>query len=48
MRAYFYDNLPGSQILKHDSGKEVSVDQLRDLGVFYWYLNPHDISSNRS
>jgi hypothetical protein len=36
MRAYFYDNKPGSQILAHDSGREVSQDTLRSLGVLYW------------
>ncbi|KAI5461576.1 Acireductone dioxygenase ARD family [Mariannaea sp. PMI_226] len=35
MRAYMYDNLPGDQRLPHDSGREVNVEALRELGVLY-------------
>ncbi|KAF9869357.1 ARD/ARD' family protein [Colletotrichum karsti] len=35
MKAYWYDNLDGDQRLAHDSGKEVTVDQLEKLGVYY-------------
>ena len=40
MRAYYYDNLPGSGTLPHDSGESVSQDTLRSLGVLYWHV-PH-------
>lgn len=35
MKAYWYDNLAGDQRLAHDSGKEVTVEQLKKLGVHY-------------
>ncbi|EQB44471.1 1 2-dihydroxy-3-keto-5-methylthiopentene dioxygenase [Colletotrichum gloeosporioides] len=35
MKAYWYDNLAGDQRLAHDSGKEVTVEQLKKLGVYY-------------
>jgi hypothetical protein len=37
MRAYIYDEQPGHQTLRHDSGNPVSPDTLRDLGVLTWY-----------
>ncbi|KFY36252.1 hypothetical protein V494_05180 [Pseudogymnoascus sp. VKM F-4513 (FW-928)] len=36
MRAYWYDNLPGDQREPHDSGREVSLDQLSRVGVLYY------------
>ncbi|KAK3944710.1 Acireductone dioxygenase ARD family [Diplogelasinospora grovesii] len=38
MKAYFYDNLPGDQRLPHDSGKEVTVEDLQRLGVLYYRM----------
>ncbi|KAJ2895925.1 uncharacterized protein MKZ38_006043 [Zalerion maritima] len=35
MKAYWYDNLPGDQRLPHDSGKELSAEELGELGVIY-------------
>ncbi|KAJ0165027.1 putative 1,2-dihydroxy-3-keto-5-methylthiopentene dioxygenase [Colletotrichum tanaceti] len=35
MKAYWYDNLDGDQRLAHDSGKVVTIDELKKLGVFY-------------
>ncbi|KAF6822303.1 ARD/ARD' family protein [Colletotrichum musicola] len=35
MKAYWYDNLSGDQRLAHDSGNEVTVEQLRKLGVYH-------------
>ncbi|CCF33824.1 ARD/ARD' family protein [Colletotrichum higginsianum] len=35
MKAYWYDNLDGDQRLAHDSGKEVTIGELKKLGVFY-------------
>ncbi|GKT88025.1 ARD/ARD' family protein [Colletotrichum tofieldiae] len=35
MKAYWYDNLDGDQRLAHDSGREVTIDELKKLGVFY-------------
>jgi len=35
MKAYWYDNLDGDQRLAHDSGKEVTVDELKKIGVVY-------------
>ncbi|KAJ3942561.1 1,2-dihydroxy-3-keto-5-methylthiopentene dioxygenase [Colletotrichum fioriniae] len=35
MKAYWYDGLDGDQRLAHDSGKEVTVEDLKKLGVFY-------------
>ncbi|KAG7051547.1 Der1-like family protein [Colletotrichum scovillei] len=34
MRAYWYDGLDGDQRLAHDSGKEVTVEDLKKLGFF--------------
>ncbi|KFY02352.1 hypothetical protein V490_00543 [Pseudogymnoascus sp. VKM F-3557] len=36
MKAYWYDNLPGDQREPHDSGREVSIDQLSRVGVLYY------------
>lgn len=33
MRAYYYDNLPGHQSEEHDSGREVTIEQLAALGI---------------
>ncbi|KAH7163982.1 hypothetical protein DER46DRAFT_626028 [Fusarium sp. MPI-SDFR-AT-0072] len=38
MRAYFYDGLPGDQRLPHNSGMPVSVDDLMNIGVYYYHL----------
>ncbi|KAH8669801.1 hypothetical protein BGZ61DRAFT_363754 [Ilyonectria robusta] len=38
MKAYYYDDLPGDQRLPHDSGREVDVDALLALGVYYYHL----------
>jgi 1,2-dihydroxy-3-keto-5-methylthiopentene dioxygenase len=36
MRAYYLDNLPGDQRLRHDSGKSTDHDHLRRLRVLNW------------
>jgi len=36
MRAYWFDNLPGDQREPHDSGKDVSLDELKTLGILYY------------
>ncbi|TFY56197.1 hypothetical protein EVG20_g9025 [Dentipellis fragilis] len=36
MRAYYFDNVPGDQRLLHDSGRAVSEERLRSLGVLHW------------
>ncbi|THH16046.1 hypothetical protein EW146_g4549 [Bondarzewia mesenterica] len=38
MRAYYFDNIPGDQRLAHDSGKPVSADTLKALGVLHWQI----------
>ncbi|KAK2612937.1 1,2-dihydroxy-3-keto-5-methylthiopentene dioxygenase [Conoideocrella luteorostrata] len=38
MKAYVYDNLPGDQRLPHDSGRPVSIEALRKLGVLYYHF----------
>jgi 1,2-dihydroxy-3-keto-5-methylthiopentene dioxygenase len=38
MKAYVYDSLPGDQRLPHDSGRAVTEDNLRDLGVLYYHF----------
>lgn len=35
MKAYWYDNVEGDQRLPHDSGREVSLEQLARVGVLY-------------
>ncbi|OLN81513.1 1,2-dihydroxy-3-keto-5-methylthiopentene dioxygenase [Colletotrichum chlorophyti] len=35
MRAYWYDNSDGDQRQEHDSGREVTTDDLKKLGVYY-------------
>ncbi|ETR97047.1 putative 3-oxoacyl-reductase [Trichoderma reesei RUT C-30] len=35
MKAYMYDNLPGDQRLPHDSGRQVTAEDLASLGVLY-------------
>ncbi|KAF7591270.1 1,2-dihydroxy-3-keto-5-methylthiopentene dioxygenase [Aspergillus hancockii] len=37
MKAYWYDNKPGDQREPHDSGRYVSEDYLKSIGVFYRY-----------
>ncbi|KAH7104522.1 1,2-dihydroxy-3-keto-5-methylthiopentene dioxygenase [Auriculariales sp. MPI-PUGE-AT-0066] len=37
MRAYYFDNVEGDQRLAHDSGREVTAEQLQKIGVLYWY-----------
>jgi len=36
MRAYWFDNKPGDQREPHDSGRDVSLDDLEKLGVLYY------------
>ncbi|KAI0395364.1 Acireductone dioxygenase ARD family [Xylariaceae sp. FL0594] len=38
MKAYWYDNLEGDQRLPHDSGKEVSEEELKKVGVLYYRM----------
>ncbi|KAK5997392.1 Acireductone dioxygenase [Cladobotryum mycophilum] len=38
MKAYMYDNLPGDQRLPHDSGREIEIGQLGNLGVHYYHF----------
>jgi 1,2-dihydroxy-3-keto-5-methylthiopentene dioxygenase len=38
MRAYYFDNVPGDQRLLHDSGKPVSDEDLRSIGVLHWHI----------
>jgi 1,2-dihydroxy-3-keto-5-methylthiopentene dioxygenase len=33
MRAYYFDGIPGDQRESHDSGREVSFDELRKVHV---------------
>lgn len=42
MKAYIYDDLPGDQRLPHDSGTEVSVQDLNDIGVLYYHLTTQE------
>ncbi|KAK1657091.1 hypothetical protein BDP55DRAFT_639049 [Colletotrichum godetiae] len=42
MKAYWYDGLDGDQRLAHDSGKEVTVEDLKKLGVFYHQITDLD------
>ncbi|TDZ18338.1 1,2-dihydroxy-3-keto-5-methylthiopentene dioxygenase [Colletotrichum orbiculare MAFF 240422] len=42
MKAYWYDNLPGDQREAHDSGKEVTADELKKLGVYYHHITTLD------
>lgn len=39
MKAYWFDNEAGDQRLPHDSGRAVSPDYLKNLGVLYYNLN---------
>ncbi|KAF4587564.1 1,2-dihydroxy-3-keto-5-methylthiopentene dioxygenase [Ophiocordyceps camponoti-floridani] len=51
MKAYIYDNIHGDQRLPHDSRQEVSVDDLSQLGVEYFYLpklsDVNNLATNR-
>ena len=38
MRAYYFDGIPGDQRLLHDSGRPVSADHLKTLGVLHWQV----------
>jgi len=38
MRAYYFDNLPGDQRLKHDSGKSINSSHLAKIGVLHWTI----------
>jgi len=38
MRAYWFDNKPGDQREPHDSGRDVSIDTLSNLGVLYYRM----------
>ena len=42
MRAYYFDNIEGDQRLPHDSGRAVTAEQLRKIGVLHWTLNAAD------
>ncbi|KAF1971808.1 1,2-dihydroxy-3-keto-5-methylthiopentene dioxygenase [Bimuria novae-zelandiae CBS 107.79] len=35
MKAYWFDNLPGDQREPHDSGRAVSPETLKELGIIY-------------
>jgi 1,2-dihydroxy-3-keto-5-methylthiopentene dioxygenase len=35
MRTYYFDNLPGDQRLRHDSGRSINPDHLCKLGVIH-------------
>ncbi|KAI1074079.1 Acireductone dioxygenase [Whalleya microplaca] len=39
MRAYWYDNAPGDQRLPHDTGKDLAVEDLKQLGVLYYRIS---------
>ncbi|KZV92528.1 Acireductone dioxygenase, partial [Exidia glandulosa HHB12029] len=45
MRAYYFDNVPGDQRLLHDSGRGVTEEQLKQIGVLYWHLPSTDDSA---
>jgi 1,2-dihydroxy-3-keto-5-methylthiopentene dioxygenase len=38
MRAYYFDNLPGDQRLKHDSGRSIDSPHLAKIGVLHWTI----------
>ncbi|TQS38611.1 hypothetical protein Golomagni_00879 [Golovinomyces magnicellulatus] len=38
MRAYWYTNDASDQRLPHDSGQEVSLDELLQIGVLYYHI----------
>ncbi|GAB5590804.1 1 [Umbelopsis nana] len=38
MRAYYYDNSDLDQRELHDSGKSVSAEDLKQIGVLYWSI----------
>jgi 1,2-dihydroxy-3-keto-5-methylthiopentene dioxygenase len=38
MRAYYFDNLPGDQRQKHDSGRSIDSSHLGKIGVLYWSI----------
>ena len=38
MHAYYYDNIPGDQRLLHDSGRPVSSEVLKSIGVLHWNI----------
>jgi len=38
MRAYYFDDIPGDQRLPHDSGKPVSDEILKAIGVLHWHI----------
>ena len=39
MRAYYFDpSAPGDQRAPHDSGRAVSLDQLKSVGAAYWHI----------
>jgi 1,2-dihydroxy-3-keto-5-methylthiopentene dioxygenase len=38
MRAYYFDNLPGDQRLKHDSGRSIDSSHLAKIGVLHWTI----------
>ncbi|CED83574.1 -dihydroxy-3-keto-5-methylthiopentene dioxygenase [Phaffia rhodozyma] len=38
MKAYYYDNIEGDQRAPHDSGEEVTPDELQRLGLFHEFI----------
>ncbi|KAI0795660.1 Acireductone dioxygenase [Abortiporus biennis] len=42
MRAYFHDDLPGDERLPHDTGRSVSTELLKSLGVLHWSVPVDD------
>ena len=38
MRAYYFDNIDGDQRLLHDSGRPVSEETLKAIGVLHWSI----------
>jgi 1,2-dihydroxy-3-keto-5-methylthiopentene dioxygenase len=38
MRAYYYDHTPGDFRLPHDSGRNVTAEQLAKLNVLLWHV----------
>ncbi|TCD68166.1 1,2-dihydroxy-3-keto-5-methylthiopentene dioxygenase [Steccherinum ochraceum] len=42
MRAFYHDNIPGNQTALHDSGRSVTVDDLKANGLLYWRIPVED------
>ena len=45
MRAYYFDDIPGDQRLPHDSGKPVSNETLKAIGVLHWHIPTDELQS---